>query len=63
MRRVLRPATLVVAVVLVSLAACSSPTAPAPVQKQAAPALTDDVTTPTTATDTTSKSGYIYPNG
>jgi hypothetical protein len=41
MRRALRPATFVLAAVLVSLAACSSPTAPAPVKKQVAPARMD----------------------
>jgi hypothetical protein len=58
MRRVLRPATLVLAAVLVSLAACSSPTAPASVKKFAAPAAKDATDTPT---DTTKRSGFIQP--
>ena len=59
MRRALRPATFVFAAVLVSLAACSSPTAPAPVQS-VAPATHDVIAVPP---DTTNKSGYTLPGG
>ena len=58
MRRVLRPATFVFAAVLVSLAACSSPTAPAHV-KSVVPAAHDSATD--TPTDTTNRSGYSLP--
>jgi hypothetical protein len=59
MRPALRPATLVLAAVLVSLAACSSPTAPAPLKAQAA--VKDAVTD--APVDTTGRSGYGLPNG
>jgi hypothetical protein len=60
MRRVLRPATLVFAAVLVSLAACSSPTAPAPatVKIPTAPATRDDADVPPT-----DRSGIVLPHG
>jgi hypothetical protein len=58
MRRALRPATFVLAAVLVSLAACSSsPTAPSSV-KQPTAATHDD-----TPVDTTARSGIVLPHG
>lgn len=61
MRRALRPATFVFAAVLVSLAACSSPTAPAPSPaNQIGAAAAHDVIA---APDTTNKSGVVLPNG
>jgi hypothetical protein len=62
MRPALRPATLALAAVLVSLAACSSPTAPAPMKTQAAPAV-KDLVTDAPPVDSTGRSGYIIPNG
>ena len=60
MRR--RPATLVFAAVLVSLAACASPTAPTPAKRVTAP-VSRDVVPSDTPTDTTARSGYNSTGG